>query len=107
MLAPLFQIFLSLLSINIVYPLNFNSFFIMRVIVNVRSTFISNKERLDGAKHNSRVFTAEELLSNYLDALQFGDIEVSSIYRTAILNRMKDADILYPLLDNIDALEGE
>lgn len=79
----------------------------MRVIVNVRSIFISNKERLDGAKHNSRVFTAEELLSNYLDALQFGDIEVSSIYRTAILNRMKDHDILYPLLDNIDALERE
>lgn len=79
----------------------------MRVIVNVRSTFISNKERLDGAKHNSRVFTAEELLSNYLDALQLGDTEVSSIYRTAILNRMKDYDILYPLLDNIDALEGE
>ena len=45
MLAPFFQIFLSLLSINIVYPLN--------------------------------------------------------------MNKIEDADIIYPLLDNIDALEGE
>lgn len=79
----------------------------MRVIVNVKSTFISNKERLDGARHNSRVFTAEELLANYLDSIHSGDAEVTSIYRDAILNRMKDGEALYSLLDNIDALEEE
>lgn len=76
----------------------------MRVIVNVKSTSISNKERLDGAKHNSRVFTAEELLSNYLEALLFGDTEISCIYKAAILNRMKDSEILYSLPDHIDTL---
>lgn len=77
----------------------------MRVIVNVKSTFISNKERLDGARHNSTVFTAEELLANYIDSIQSRDAEVMSIYKDAILNRMKDGEALYSLFNTIGALE--
>ena len=72
----------------------------MRLIINVCSSCISKEERLQGARHNSKVFTAEELLDNYLDTFISGDIEVNKIYKDAILTRMKDSEILYSLLDN-------
>ena len=74
----------------------------MRVIVNVYSSCLSQEERLQGARHNSRVFTAEELLNNFLNTIILGDEEVYKIYKDAILNRMKDSEILYSLLDNIE-----
>ena len=72
----------------------------MRIIINVYSFCISKEERLQGARHNSKVFTAEELLDNYLDTFISGDVEVNKIYKNTILTRMKDSEILYSLLDN-------
>ena len=74
----------------------------MRLIINVYSSCISKEERLQGARHNSKVFTAKELLDNYLDTFISGDAEVNKIYKNAILNRMKDSEIFYSLLDNIE-----
>lgn len=74
----------------------------MRIIVNVYSSCLSKEERLQGARHNSKVFTAEELLDNYLDTFISGDVEVNKIYKNAILTRMKDSEIFYSLLDNIE-----
>ena len=77
----------------------------MRVIVNVHSPYLSKEEKLQGARHNSRVFTAEELLNNFLNTIILGDEEVYKIYKDAILNRMKNSEILYSLLDNIERNE--
>lgn len=77
----------------------------MRVIVNIHSPYLSKEERLQGARHNSQVFTAEELLANYPDTFSSGDAEVGEIYMNAIINRMKDSEILHSLLDNIEMSE--
>lgn len=74
----------------------------MKVIVNVHSPYLSKEEKLQDARHNSRVFTAEELLDNFLNTIILGDEEVYKIYKNAIINRMKDSEILYSLLDNIE-----
>ena len=74
----------------------------MRIIVNIYSSCLSKEERLQGARHNSKVFTAEELLDNYLDTFISGDVEVNKIYKNAILTRMKDSETFYSLLDNIE-----
>lgn len=74
----------------------------MRLIINVYSSYLSKEERLQGAIHNSKIFTAEELLSNYINSFIEGDAEVNKIYKNAILNRMKDSEIFYSLLDNIE-----
>lgn len=74
----------------------------MRLIINVYSSYLSKEERLQGAIHNSKIFTAEELLSNYINSFIEGDAEVNKIYKEAILNRMKDSEIFYSLLDNIE-----
>ena len=74
----------------------------MRLIINVYSSYLSQEEKLKAAKHNSKVFTAEELLDNYLSTFISGDAEVNKIYKNAILNRMKDSEIFYSLLDNIE-----
>lgn len=79
----------------------------MRKIINVRSIFLTYEERINAARYNSRVFTPEELLDNYLICHTWGNSavtrEIVSIYRNAILNRMKDAEILYSILDNDNA----
>lgn len=45
----------------------------MRLIVNIHSPYLSKEERLQGTRHNSQVFTAEELLANYPDTFPSGD----------------------------------
>ena len=79
----------------------------MRVIINIHSFYLSKEERLQVARHNSQVFTAEELLAKYLDTFSSGDVEVGKIYKNAIINRMKDSELLYSLLDNIEMSEME
>ncbi len=94
------HLFFIPLSINSIY--HFNIYKKMRKIINIHSSYFNNKEeeRLQSAKHNSLVFTAEELLDNFLNTIILGDEEVYKIYKNAIINRMKDSEILYSLLDN-------
>lgn len=78
----------------------------MRVIFNIHSSF-NDVDKKALASHNSRVYSDSELLNAYVDSLSLGQEEVSVIYRSAILNRMADASLFYPLLDNIERLEEE
>lgn len=82
----------------------------MRAIINIDSGYLSKEERLQGAKHNSKVFTAEELLANFLSTFVSKNEtieEIRGIYANAIIERMKDGELLYSLLDSSELqIEG-
>lgn len=71
-------------------------------MINIYCYYYSEKEKVEMSKINTKIMTPEELLNAYVTALYRGLEDVAIVYKSAILNKLHDSEILYNILDNIE-----
>lgn len=71
-------------------------------MINIYSFCFDKKEKVELSKINTKIMTPEELLNAYVTALYRGLEDVAFVYKSVILNKLHDSEILYSILENIE-----
>lgn len=71
-------------------------------MINVNCFCLSDKEKIQMSIINTKIMTPEELLNAYVTALYRGLEDVANVYKSVILNKLHDSEILYNILENIE-----